>query len=252
MDLVFLSAGAFLAGFVDAIAGGGGLIQLPLLMMFFPANPVPLLFGTNKLASIAGTASAVWRYSRTIKMSRAIVVPGVISALIGSAIGAGSIHYLPSQVLKPMVFVLLIIVGAYTFLRPAFGKKEGRVLASNIVPIASAATGFALGFYDGFFGPGTGSFLIFIFVRVFGLDMLGASAVSKVINLATNLSAVLLFAFHGSIMWETGLVMAAANILGAQTGSHLALKHGNSFVRWIMLAAVSALTVKLGYDIFIK
>lgn len=252
MDLIILSAGAFFAGFVDAIAGGGGLVQLPLLMMFFPASPVPLLFGTNKLASIAGTASAVWRYSRTIKMSRAVIVPGVISALIGSAIGASSVHLLPQTVLKPLVFSLLIIVGTYTFFRSSFGMNSGKPLPFRVVPFAAAATGFALGFYDGFFGPGTGSFLIFIFVRVFGLDMLGASAAAKVINLATNLAAVLLFAFHGSVMWQTGLVMAAANILGAQTGAHLALRHGNAFVRWIMLAAVSALTVKLGWDIFIR
>jgi uncharacterized membrane protein YfcA len=251
-DLMILSCGAFFAGFVDAIAGGGGLVQLPLLMMCFPALPLQTLFGTNKLASIAGTASAVFRYSLSVKLSRAVIIPGVAAALAGAALGAGSVHYLSQGVLKPLVFVLLLSVGAYTFLRPSFGREPGKVLSLAIVPFASAATGFALGFYDGFFGPGTGSFLIFVFVRVFGMDMLGASAAGKVINLATNLSAVLFFAFQGSIMWKIGIVMAAANVLGAQAGVHLALKHGSSFVRYIMILAVGALTLRLGYDLFLK
>jgi hypothetical protein len=248
MEIALLSAGAFFAGLVDAVAGGGGLIQLPLLLAVFPEYPIPLLFGTNKLSSIAGTASAVVRYSIHVRLPMHIVIPGSCTALIGSALGASSVSLIPLSVLKPLVLILLISVGAYTFFKPAFGSTHTKLVITRFIPAAAAVVGFSIGFYDGFFGPGTGSFLIFIFVRLFGLDMLHSSATAKTLNLTTNLAAVIIFAFTSSILWKTGLIMAAANIAGAQTGAHLALKHGNSFIRWIMLSAVCALILKIGYD----
>jgi uncharacterized membrane protein YfcA len=251
MEIALLSAGAFIAGLVDAVAGGGGLIQLPLLLAIFPEYPIPLLFGTNKLSSIAGTASAAVRYSIHVKLPMNIVIPGSFAALIGSALGASSVNLIPHAVLKPLVLILLILVGSYTFLKPGFGSTHTRPVITRFIPAGAAVAGFSIGFYDGFFGPGTGSFLIFIFIRLFGLDMLHSSAAAKTLNLATNLAAVIIFALSSSILWKTGLIMAAANIAGAQTGAHLAIRHGNKFIRWIMLCAVSALILKIGIGMVI-
>jgi uncharacterized protein len=249
---LILVLGAALAGFIDSIAGGGGLIQLPLLMSVFPTLPVPVLFGTNKLSSIAGTASAAIRYGKEIRPDPAILVPASIAALAGSASGAALVQFLPSSFLKPMVLALLVVVGAYTFFRPTFGASDGTPRVTRAVPAIAALTGLGIGFYDGFFGPGTGSFLIVLFVQLFGYGMLRASASAKIVNLATNLAAIAFFALSGSVMWKTGLVMGAANVAGAQAGTWLSLRRGNGFVRWMFLVAVAALTVKLAFDIFSK
>ncbi len=248
--IVILALGAALAGFIDSIAGGGGLIQLPLLLSVFPAVPVPLVLGTNKLSSICGTASATIRYGRAIRGDPLVLVPAATCALAGAALGAASVHFLPTAFMKPMVLILLVCVGAYTFLKPTFGTEGRKPLVRRFVPGVSAIIGLGLGFYDGFFGPGTGSFLIVLFVQLFGYGMLRASAAAKVVNLSTNLAALALFALSGSVMWKTGLIMGVANMAGAQAGSWLSLRRGNGFVRWMLLFAVAGLTIKLGIDIF--
>ena len=249
-ELLLLGAGAFVAGFVDAVVGGGGLIQLPLLLAVFPGAPIAVLFGTNKLSSVAGTFTAMLHYARRIKIPKAIAVPAAIAALPGAALGAAAVSFLPPATVRPLVLGLLVVVGTYTWLRPDFGRYEGHGLVRNSVRSVSVLTGFGLGFYDGFFGPGTGSFLVFAFVRLFGLDMVHASASAKLVNLATNVAALAFFLLHQGVMWKVGLVMAVANICGAQLGSHMTLKHGSGFVRWMLLAIVSVLVVKLSWDLF--
>lgn len=251
MEWLLLIGGAFLAGLIDAVVGGGGLIQLPLLLAVFPAVSIPVLFGTNKLSSIAGTASAAVQYSRTVSIPFRIVWPASVAALLGAAMGAATVSFLSSQLLKPMVLVLLLSVAAYTWFKPEFGADSVARADIRWPRAIACAIGFGLGFYDGFFGPGTGSFLIFAFVRIFGLDMLRASASAKLVNLATNFAALVFFLFHDGVLWQMGLLMACANVAGAQLGARLAVRHGNVFVRQLLLLVVSVLILKLSWDLFL-
>lgn len=251
MDWTLLLGGAFLAGVVDAVVGGGGLIQIPLLLSVFPATPIAVLFGTNKVSSVAGTLGACLRYLREVALPWRIVVWAAAAAFVGAWLGAQAVSLLPKSLLKPIVLVMLVLVGIYTFMRKDFGRLERAALAERWVLPLSLLAGAAIGFYDGFFGPGTGSFLIFIFVRWFGFDFLKASASAKVVNVATNLAAIGSFALGEGILWKVGAVMAVANLAGSQVGAHFALKHGNGFIRWVFLVVVSVLVAKLGFELIV-
>ncbi|KIF81015.1 sulfite exporter TauE/SafE family protein [Noviherbaspirillum autotrophicum] len=242
-----LAPAAFFAGMVDAVVGGGGLIQIPVLLSQFPQSPIPSLFGTNKVSSIAGTGSALWRFARTVSIPWAVVLPATFAALVGAWLGAAVVAWLPREAMRPLVLVMMLAVAVYTFRRKDLGHTSTR----ELVPAdrwRGIALGLAIGFYDGFFGPGTGSFLIFAFVRLFGMDFLRASASAKVINAATNVSAIAFFASHGPLLWAVGLVMAACNLIGAQVGTIIALKRGAGFVRQAFLVVVAILIVKMLWD----
>ena len=246
-----LALGAFVAGLVDAVVGGGGLIQIPLLFGAFPEYPPALLFGTNKVASIVGTSSAAIQYARRIKIEWPVAIPSVLAALAFSWLGARSVTLFPPEILRPLVLVLLIAVATYTFRRKDFGIQGSSHTQSGIrQTLTAVGIGATLGFYDGFFGPGTGSFLIFAFIRFLGMDFLRASVTAKLTNVATNLAAILFFAGAGAIIWEAALTMAAANLAGALAGSRLALKHGSQFIRRVFLLVVCALIIKLCGDLF--
>lgn len=242
---------AFLAGLIDSIAGGGGLIQLPALFIFLPNLPVATLFGTNKLASIAGTSIATIQYSRHIRIDWRATLPATAAALLFSFLGARAVTLINPAVMRPLILFMLVAIAIYTFMRKDLGSIHAPKLDSIKRFSISITTGSVLGFYDGFFGPGTGSFLIFIFIGLFGFSFLSASASSKVINLATNLSAVLYFAATDNILYSTAIFMALCNILGAVVGTRLAILKGNRFVRLFFLIVVSCLIAKLGYD-FLK
>lgn len=244
-----LLVAATFAGFVDAVAGGGGLIQVPALFAALPRESPAALFGTNKLASIFGTMNAARRYLREVDMAWGIAIPVALSAFVFSFFGAATVAWLPKEVVRPLVLWLLLAVAVYTWLKPDFGR-QGRAacIAPHRMLAASLLAGAALGFYDGFFGPGAGSFMIFVFVRWFGMDFLHASATAKIVNAATNAGALLLFAPSGHVLWLLGLGMAACNIAGAQFGSRLAIKHGSGFVRAVFLAMTTLLIVKIGWD----
>ena len=242
-----LAPAAFFAGMVDAVVGGGGLIQIPVLLSQFSQTAIPTLFGTNKVSSIAGTGASLWRYARAVPIPWAVVLPATLAALVGAWLGAAVVAWLPREAMRPLVLVLMLAVAIYTFRCKDFGHSASR----ELVPAdrwRGALLGLTIGFYDGFFGPGTGSFLIFGFVRLFGMDFLKASASAKVINAATNLSAIAFFASHGPILWTVGLIMAACNLAGAQVGTLLALKRGAGFVRQAFLVVVAVLIVKLAWD----
>lgn len=249
-DLVLLGFAALLAGFIDAVAGGGGLIQVPALFTALPLQTPATLFGTNKLASIFGTGSAALRYARRVEIHWRIAIPAAIAAAAFSFAGAAAVAWLPRETVRPLVFGLLLFVIAYTVARPNLGQVAGPSISLRQERWRALALGAVLGFYDGFFGPGTGSFLIFLLVRFFALDFLRASAVAKIVNLATNAAALAYFIPHGQVLWLVGLVMALANVIGAQVGSHLAIRHGSGFVRWIFLASAILLLVKFGWDTF--
>ncbi len=249
IQLVLLGMAALLAGFIDAVAGGGGLIQVPALFTALPQQSAATLFGTNKLSSIFGTGTAAWRFSRRIEIPWRIATPAALMAMVFSFAGAAAVSWLPREVVRPLVFGLLVLVIIYTVIRPGFGRESGKRLELGRERASALVLGSVLGFYDGFFGPGTGSFLIFALVRFFGLDFLRASGVAKVVNLATNAAALVYFIPHGQVLWLVGGVMAVANIAGAQIGARLAIRHGSGFVRGIFLISASLLVVKFGLDI---
>lgn len=250
IDFVLLALAALLAGFIDAVAGGGGLIQVPALFTALPMQTPATLFGTNKLASIFGTGSAAWRYARQIEIYWPIAIPASLAAAVFSFAGATAVAWLPRETVRPLVFGLLFLVIIYTLARPNLGQSSGTAMSPQRERRWALALGAVLGFYDGFFGPGMGSFLIFLLVRFFALDFLRASAVAKIINLTTNAAALAYFIPNGQVLWALGLVMAVANITGAQIGSHLAIRHGSGFVRWIFLTSALLLLTKFGWDIF--
>ncbi|MCX7145933.1 MAG: TSUP family transporter, partial [Sulfuritalea sp.] len=186
MDLIMLLAAALFAGFVDAVAGGGGLIQVPTLLMALPAESPATVFGTNKLASIFGTGNAALRYARRISLPWSIALPAAAAAFVFSFGGAMAVTWLPKDVVRPLVLGLLVLVLAYTVIKPGFGVVSGSRLTPLVERRWALWVGAGLGFYDGFFGPGAGSFMIFAFVRLFRLDFLHASSAAKVVNFATN------------------------------------------------------------------
>jgi uncharacterized membrane protein YfcA len=252
IEIGLLCVFAFIAGFIDSIAGGGGLIQLPALFIFLPHLSVATLFGTNKLASIAGTSVASAQYARHIKINWKATLPATCAALVFSFLGARAVSIIDPQVMRPLVLFMLIAISLYTFIQKDFGTLHSPKLDSTKQYTISIATGVLIGFYDGFFGPGTGSFLIFVFIGIFGFSFLSASASSKLINFATNLSAVLYFGFTNNIFYEAAIFMALCNMLGSLVGTRLAILKGNKFVRVFFLIIVSILIIKLGYDIFIN
>ncbi len=193
-QLIFLCLFAFLAGLIDSIVGGGGLIQLPALLVLLPNTAVPLLFGTNKLSSIAGTSAAAIRFSKEIPINWLIVIPAAVAAFIFSFLGARTVSIIRPDILRPIILLLLIIVAAYTFIKKDFGAQHLLKNTGKKATLYAIIIGTFLGFYDGFLGPGPGSFLIFAFIGTLGFDILRASAAAKIVNFSTNLSALNFYA----------------------------------------------------------
>ncbi|KAF0812264.1 hypothetical protein IGB42_03254 [Andreprevotia sp. IGB-42] len=244
-ELLLLLPLAFAAGLVDAAVGGGGLIMVPGLFAVFPRETPAALMGTNKFAAIMGTASATVRYARQVKLDWHILLPSALAAFCGSYAGARVIHLLPASSVRPLVIGLLLVMLVYTWFKPAFGSEDaGRPLTRRDLYVG-LAIGAAIGFYDGFFGPGTGSFLIFLFIRFFHFDFLRASASAKVVNLATNLAALAFFVPAGMVYFSYAIPMAVANIAGAQVGSRMALKGGNLWIRRLFIVLALVLLARL-------
>ena len=247
-EIAFVLAAAFGAGLIDAMAGGGGLVQVPALFAAFPNTPHPTLLGTGKIAGFAGTTSAIFRYARHVRIDWSLVLPAAAAAFVAALAGAWIATTIPPDRFRPLVPVLLTLVLAYTLLHRDFGlehRPRGQGRRGRALGAAGAGL---IGLYDGFFGPGTGSFLVFLFIRGFGLDFLHASASAKVVNVAANVAAILLFGITGQLMWLLGLAMAACNVTGAQVGSHLAIRRGSGFVRVVFLLVVGALIAKTAWD----
>jgi uncharacterized membrane protein YfcA len=248
-QLLVLCAFALLAGTLDAIVGGGGLVQLPALLVVLPQAPVVSLLGTNKLASIVGTASAAVTYNRKIEVDRRTALVMAACAFVGSGLGALLATQVDGDVLKPVVLVALVAVLVYTWRSPSLGEVELLRMRPRAQLGTAAAGGLLIGAYDGFVGPGTGSFLVFLLVGAVGLSFLHASATAKVVNTATNLAALALFAVAGHVLWALGAAMAACNLAGSQIGTRLAIRRGSAWVRRVFLVVVSALIARLAYDL---
>ena len=251
-EFLVLGAAAFLAGLVDAVVGGGGLIQIPALFSVLPNTAPATLLGTSKLAGIWGTGAAAINYARQVKVQWSTATPAAIAAFALSFCGAYTVTHIPPDFIRQLLPFVLIAVFFYTLMRKDFGAHHAPAHDGMKEKLMAIGVGGAIGFYDGFFGPGTGSFLVFLFVRFFGFDFLGASVVAKVVNVACNFAALLWFGYSGHLLWQLGAVMAVCNVAGSLLGSKLAIKHGSAFVRKIFLVVVSALILKTGYDAFLK
>lgn len=247
-----LGIAAFLAGMVDAVVGGGGLIQLPALFAVLP-NAVPAtLLGTSKLAGVWGTGVAAISFARQVRIEWNTAVPAAASAFVMSFLGAYTVTQIPPDFIRKLLPFILIAVAVYTLKRKDFGNTHKPLHNGAREKAFAVLIGGSIGFYDGFFGPGTGSFLVFLFVRFSGFDFLGASAVAKIVNVACNLSALMWFGYSGHLLWQLGLLMAVSNVAGSIVGSRLAIRRGSGFVRIVFLYVVSALILKTAYDAFFK
>lgn len=250
--LIFLALASGFAGFVDAMAGGGGLIQLPALLIGLPNKELPLILGTNKVPSIFGTAAAARNYFKNIKPDIPLTVSMMGPAFIGSITGAAFAATVPKDFFKPFIVFLLITVAIYTWRKPTLGMSENLKFTHKKRILFVALIGLLIGFYDGIFGPGTGTFLVFFLVSGIGYAFLKASATAKLVNIATNAGAILSFQLTGHIWWQLGLLLAFANVLGAVTGSRLAIKGGSPLVRKVFLAVTFLLITRVAWDTFIS
>lgn len=248
--IVFLILAALVAGWVDAVVGGGGLIQLPALLIALPGDtPPPSILGTNKLSSVAGTITATLTYLSKVRVHWGTVLPLVITAYLGATLGAWLAQFLPKELFTPIVLVALVGVGIYTWRKPSLGLTSA-VKHSGFPHIWRTATiGLGIGCYDGILGPGTGSFFVILLVAVLGYGFLEATAKAKLANLTTNAAALVVFGVGGHLLVGLGLLMALANLTGGFIGARMAVTLGNTFVRKVFLAVVGALILKLSWDL---
>lgn len=250
--LPLLCLAALLAGLIDGMVGGGGLLQLPALLLLLPGVPVPTILGTGKVASLAGTAASALGYLRGLAgvpiRWRTVAVAAVVAGCC-ALLGARAVSGLNQGLVKPLVLALLVLMAAYTGWRKDFGSLHAPRRHGSRELWTGVALGAGLGFYDGFFGPGTGSLLLFAFVGLFGYDFLAASASAKVVNIATNLAGLAYFIPTGQVLYHYAWPMAACNVLGSVLGARLALRHGTGFVRGLFLVVVSGFILKLGWEV---
>jgi uncharacterized protein len=251
-DLIIVTLASLFAGCVDAISGGGGLILVPALFSTFPAAAPATLFGTNKGAAVWGTGWATVQYSKQVQMPWSVLLPAAVAAMAGSFAGAWTVSLVPAAGLRKALPFVLLGVLLYTLAKKDLGLTHRPRLTGHAENAVASVIGLVIGFYDGFFGPGTGSFFVFLFVRVLGYDFLNASASAKLLNTSTNVAALVLFASTGHVWWYIAAVMAVANVAGSLLGTFLALKHGSGFVRMAFVAVVAALILKTGWDGFVK
>lgn len=251
-QIVLLCVAGFAAGFVDAIVGGGGLIQLPAALVILPSFPVVNVIASLKIPSFSGTAFAAWRYSQRVNISWKLVSVICTVAFFSSFAGSELLTVVSNQFMKPVLLVMLALVAVYTFWKKGLGQHEEKDHSSLKQMWIGGIISLVIGFYDGFIGPGSGSFLILAFIATLGFDFLHASAHAKLVNVATNIASITLFLFHGDITWLIALPMAAANTFGSILGANLAIAKGNKFIRTFFLIVVVAILLRFAYDVFVK
>ncbi|MFE4466470.1 TSUP family transporter [Oerskovia sp. NPDC056781] len=248
LTIALLVLAGLTAGWIDAVVGGGGLVQLPALLLVPGISPVQAL-ATNKLASIMGTSVSATTYYRRVGPDLRTAGPMALAALVGAVGGAALASKIPAELFKPIILVVLIAVAAYTIARPKLGHTTNLRWEGNGHRWAAAGIGLAIGFYDGLLGPGTGTFFVISLVSILGYAFLPASALAKIANFATNAGALIFFVPYGAVLWGLGLAIGAANLLGAYIGARMAVAKGSGFVRVVFVVVVGALICKLGYDV---
>lgn len=249
--IALLLLAAMAAGWVDAVTGGGGMLQLPALLIALPQQAPVQALGTNKVSSIFGTTAAAATYLRKVRLDLRTALPMAVAAFVGAAGGAATASVIPVSAFRPIIVGLLVIVWLWTLLTPSMGAIEQLRFAGKRRHYVIAVTaGLVIGFYDGILGPGTGSFLLIVLVAGLGYSFLQASATAKIVNLGTNAAALIVFGFTGSVLWLLGVAMAAANVVGAVIGARTAVRRGSGFVRVVFLVVVGLLILRLGFDVF--
>ncbi|WKN49438.1 TSUP family transporter [Nocardioides sp. Arc9.136] len=247
--LALLGLAALTAGFVDAVVGGGGLIQLPALLVGLPAaSPVEIL-ATNKLGSVCGTTVSSATYYRRVRPDPRTFLPMMALALAGAFLGALAASQVPREAFEPIVLVVLVLVGAYVLAKPRLGEATALRFSGHQHVGLAMLVGFVIGFYDGALGPGTGSFFVFALVGLLGYGFLEASAKARLANWATNLGALLLFVPQGAVLWRTGLVLGVCNLVGGYLGARTAVSRGSGFVRVFFVLVVAAFVVRIGGEV---
>jgi uncharacterized protein len=249
-QILLLCLAAFAAGFIDAIVGGGGLIQTPATLLILPQYPIATLLGTTKIPSCTGTSIAAIQYAKRIQVQWKLLLSMCCMALLAALFGSYCVTKISNQFLNPIIFCTLLLVALYTFLKKDFGTSTQQKIKPKHQIMVGIFSALLIGFYDGFIGPGTGSFLVLFFISVLGFDFLKASAHAKFVNLATNTGSILLFAKSGHILYQYAIPMAICNVAGSFIGARLAILKGNQFVRYVFLLVIAATIIRFGYDIF--
>ncbi|HCL07079.1 MAG TPA: hypothetical protein DHW64_14520 [Chitinophagaceae bacterium] len=250
VTIILLCIAAFSAGFVDAIVGGGGLIQTPAALVLLPDLPVSTVIGSIKIPSFSGTFFAARQYLKRVAMNWRLTVLMCITAFIAAFVGSELLTVVSNRFMKPVIFIVLILVAIYTYSKKNFGQQVHKKHSSKKIIWLSLLISLVIGFYDGFIGPGAGSFLVLAFIAILGFDFMQASANAKIVNLSTNLGSIVLFLLKGSILWPVAIPMAISNAIGGIFGARLALQKGNRFIRLFFLLVVTATLLRFGYDVF--
>ena len=248
-EIATLCGFSFLAGFIDAIIGGGGLIQTPAILFTFPQYSIPTLIGTTKIPSLCGSTMGAFQYSRRVAVIGRFIGPMMGVAFGASWVGAWTLTRVPNSFMKPLALTILVAVFLYTLVKKEFGQATQRIISERQQRFRMGMMGLVIGFYDGFFGPGTGSFLVLGFISLIGFDFLKASAHAKLVNASTNLSCSLFFASKGLILYQLALPMAVANLSGAFLGARLAILKGNQFIRVFFLLVIAATILRFAWDL---
>lgn len=252
LNLGLLALAMFASGFIDAIAGGGGLIQTPaMLLSFQDRNPVSVV-ATSKTAAFFGTTTAAIKYGRSIKVDPKLLIVMVIPAFFGAAGGSLLASHISAQSFKSAIFFMMIAIFVYTLLKPDLGKVHVEKHSRKKLMVIGAIAATVIGFYDGLIGPGTGTMLMIALVAIMGFAFVGASAIAKVVNATTNLASIIVVGFRLGIMWKLGILLGIFNLLGGYTGSHMAIKKGSNFVRIFYLIVTGLLILRLGYSLYLE
>ncbi len=251
-EIIILCIAAFAAGFIDAIVGGGGLVQTPATLITLPQYPVATLLGTTKIPSFIGTSIAAFQYSKKVSLQWKLLGLMCIIALLAAATGSYIVTMVSNRFMKPVIFYVLIAVAVYAYTKKNFGTAITKTLDSKRELLYGILFAVIIGFYDGFIGPGAGSFLVLFFIGVLGFDFLEASTHAKFVNLATNMGSIIFFAGSGHILFQFAIPMAIFNFIGSFFGARIAILKGNKFIRIFFLLVIAGTIIRFGYDIFIK
>jgi len=251
-EIITLCIAAFAAGFIDSIVGGGGLVQTPATLITLPQYPVATLLGTTKIPSFCGTAIASYHYAKKVPVQWKLLAIMCLVALVAAITGSYTVSIVSNRYMKPIIFCILIAVAIYTYSKKNFGTAISKTLHPEKELFYGVAFALVIGLYDGFIGPGAGSFLVLFFISVLGFDFLKASAHAKFVNLATNIGSIIYFGGSGHILFHFAIPMAAFNFLGSILGAKVAILKGNQFIRVFFLLVITGTIIRFGYDIFFK
>ena len=252
ITIFLLCLAAFSAGFVDAIVGGGGLIQMPAGLILLPDLPVSKVIGSLKVPAFSGTSVATFQYLKKVRLDLKLALLMMLIALVSAYAGSELLTHVSNAFMKPLLLAILVALAIYTFLKKDFGQYKPVTISKKKQYRVAVLISLIIGFYDGFIGPGTGSFLIIAFVTLMGFDFLHASANAKLVNLSTNVGSIILFILKGQIIWAVALPMAASNAVGGWLGAKLAISKGNDFIRIFFLIVICGTILRFAYDVFFR